>query len=217
MSLSVNFNASALNAHRNLRPGPRGRCRGPSSDSPVACGSTPPRTIRPVSSSPSRCGLQSAGLNQAIANSNDGINLVKTAEAALSEVHSLLRNMRTLAVHAANAGVNDANDIAADQQALDDAVASIDRISGQTRFNGKQLLDGSFTNQTFQVGANSTDTESISIGGVDSSTLGVDSLDLSGDAAGGIDAIDTAISTVSTTRSTLGSFQRNTLESPSAP
>ena len=67
---------------------------------------------------------QSAGLTQAIANANDGINLTKTAEAALNEVHSLLRNMRTLAVHAANAGVNDANDIAADRTRLIDILRS---------------------------------------------------------------------------------------------
>jgi flagellin len=212
MSLSVNFNASAMNAHRNLS-----QTSGALQKSIERLSSG----LRVNSAADDPSGLviseqmraQSAGLTQAIANANDGINLTKTAEAALNEVHGLLRNMRTLAVHAANAGVNSTNDVAADQQALDDAVASIDRISSQTRFNGKQLLDGSFSSQTFQVGANSTDTESISIGGTDSATLGVDSLDLANDAAGAIDKIDTAINTVSTTRSTLGSFQRNTLES----
>ena len=212
MSLSVNFNAAAMNAHRNLSETSgmlRKSIERLSSGLRVNSAADDPSGL--VISEQMRA--QSSGLQQAIANANDGINLTKTAEAALNEVHSLLRNMRTMAVHAANSGVNDTNDIAADQQALDDAVASIDRISDQTRFYGKQLLDGSFSNQTFQVGANSTDTESISIGGVDSTTLGVDNLNLSTGAGAAIDKIDTAINTVSTTRSTLGSFQRNTLES----
>jgi flagellin len=217
MSLAVNFNSGALNAYRNLS-GTEGMLQ--KSIQRLSSG------LRVNSAADDPSGLviseqmraQSEGLGQAIRNANDGINLVKTAEGALNEVHGLLRHMRTLAVHAANAGVNSTEDVAADQQALDDAVASIDRISEQTRFNGKALLDGSFTAQSFQVGANSTDTEAVSIettGGdaIDSAGLAVDSLDLDTDAAGAIDAIDAAITEVSTVRSNLGSFQRNTLES----
>lgn len=212
MSLSVNFNASALNAHRNLSStqGSLGK-----SISRLSSG------LRVTSAADDPSGLviseqmraQADGLGQAIRNANDGINLVKTAEGALNEVHTLLRQMRTLAVHAANGGVNSTDDLAADQQALDDAVESIDRIASQTRFNGKNLLDGSFSSQTFQVGANSSDTESLSIGNTDAASLGVDSLDLSTGADDAIAAIDAAITEVSTTRSDLGSFQRNTLES----
>ncbi|MES4793402.1 MAG: flagellin, partial [Chloroflexota bacterium] len=142
-------------------------------------------------------------------------------EAALTEVHSLLRQMRGLAVHAANSGANSAAAIAADQAALDKAVESINRISTTTTFNGKQLLDGSYTNQTFQIGASSSDTVTVNIttdgtaGGaaLDATGLGVNALNLSTGAAAAINAIDTAIGTVSSVRSTLGSFQRNTLES----
>jgi flagellin len=155
---------------------------------------------------------QGQGLGQAIKNSNDGINLVKTAEGALNEVTNLLQEMRTLAVHAANAGVNSSADIAADQAQLDNAVASINRIASTTKFNGKALLDGTFSNQVFQIGANASDTVSLSITNQDSSTLGVSGLDLSTSAGAAITAIDAAIGTVSTQRATLGSFQKDTLQ-----
>jgi flagellin len=100
----------------------------------------------------------------------------------------------------------------ADQAALDKAVEAIDRISSTTKFNGKNLLDGSFTGQTFQIGSNSADTVSLDIAGTDSSTLGIDALDLNTDAAGAITAIDSAIKTVSDVRTELGTFQKYTLE-----
>src|SRR5262249_52285231 len=133
-------------------------------------------------------------------------------EGALNEVNNLLRQMRTLAVHAANTGVNSTDDIAADQAAVDAAVASIDRISSSTQVNGKALLDGSFTGQGFQGGANSSDTVNVDIAATDSSTLGVNSLDLAGNAAGAIDSIDAAIKSISSARADLGSTQKYTLE-----
>ena len=86
---------------------------------------------------------QSAGLTQATANTNNAINLVKTAEGALNEVHSLLINIRSLVVHAANIGANDPTALKADQDSIASAVASINRIAGTTQFNNKNLLDGS--------------------------------------------------------------------------
>ena len=67
---------------------------------------------------------QSAGLTQATANTNNAINVVKTAEGALSEVHSLLINIRSLVVHAANVGANDPTALKADQDSIASAVAS---------------------------------------------------------------------------------------------
>ncbi len=86
---------------------------------------------------------QSAGLTQATANTNNAINLVKTAEGALNEVHSLLINIRSLVVHAANVGANDPTALKADQDSIASAIASINRIAGTTQFNNKNLLDGS--------------------------------------------------------------------------
>jgi len=86
---------------------------------------------------------QIAGLGQAIQNSNDAINMIQTAEGALNEVHSLLRSMRSLAVHASNTGANDSAAIAADQSQIDSAIAQLNRISTNTQFGQKKLLDGS--------------------------------------------------------------------------
>lgn len=211
MSMVVNFNAASVNAQRNL------------SNTSKALNKSIERLssgMRVNSAADDPAGLviseqmraQSAGLSQAISNSNAGINLVKTAEGALNEVHSLLNQMRTLAVHAANAGVNSTDDIAADQAAFDAAVASIDRIATTTQFNGKALLDGTFTAQNLQIGSNSTDTVAISIANTDTATLAVDALDLAADPAAAIDALDAAITTVSTTRADLGATQRYTLD-----
>ena len=94
---------------------------------------------------------QSAGLTQATRNTNDAINVVKTAEGALNEVHSLLINIRQLVVHAANVGANDPTALKADQDAIAQAVSSINRIAGTTQFNNKNLLDGSASSSSASV------------------------------------------------------------------
>ena len=96
---------------------------------------------------------QSAGLTQATSNTNDAINVVKTAEGALNEVHSLLINIRSLIVHAANVGANDPTALKADQDSIASAVASINRIAGTTQFNNKNLLDGSASSSSAAVTA----------------------------------------------------------------
>jgi len=211
VSLYVNYNSSAFEAHLNLQ---RTDMAQQSSIEKLSSG------LKINSAADGPAGLvisqqmtsQAQGMGQAINNANDGINLVKTAEGALNETQNLLMQMRNLAVHAANAGANSTGAVAADQAALDNAVQSIDRIASTTRFNGKQLLDGSFSNQTFQIGANASDTVSLSVSSQDATTLAVGSLNLSTSAGAAITAIDAAISAVSDTRSTLGSFQTNTLQ-----
>jgi len=86
---------------------------------------------------------QVEGLNQAIRNAQDGISLVQTAEGALDEVTSILRNMRNLALHAANTGASDAAAIAADQEQIEQGVATLDRIGNTTAFGTRKLLNGS--------------------------------------------------------------------------
>ncbi len=86
---------------------------------------------------------QSGSLTQATNNTNDAINVVKTAEGALTQVQALLVNIRQTIVQAANVGTNNSTALTADAQAVSDSVASIDRISSTTQFNGKNLLDGS--------------------------------------------------------------------------
>ncbi|MFQ3611246.1 MAG: flagellin [Fimbriimonadales bacterium] len=85
---------------------------------------------------------QITGLEQAIANSQDATNLIKTAEGALEEVHTLLRSMRQLAVASGNTGTNDLTALQANQNQIRSAIDSINRIAMQTQFGTKKLLDG---------------------------------------------------------------------------
>lgn len=141
MSLRINQNIGAMNVHRNL----------------TAADNSVGKSIERLSSgyrinraSDDPAGLiisetlraQVDGLGQAVSNSNDAINLVKTAEGALTEVNSLLRSMRDLAVHASNVGANNAEAAAADQVQIKSAIESLNRISEMTQFNGKCLLNG---------------------------------------------------------------------------
>jgi flagellin len=121
----------------------------------------------------SRMTAQINGLNQAARNANDGISLAQVADGALASVTDNLQRMRELAVQSANA-TNSASDRAALQQEVGQLAAEIDRVSTQTQFNGINLLDGSFTAQQFQVGANSGQTITVSsIASARASALGV--------------------------------------------
>ncbi|MDY1033938.1 flagellin [Stenotrophomonas sp. CFBP8980] len=104
---------------------------------------------------------QIRGINQAARNANDGISLAQTAEGALGEIGNNLQRIRELAVQARNATNSDS-----DRQALNAEVqllkAEIQRVAEQTNFNGTNLLDGSFTNQAFQIGADQGQTINIS-------------------------------------------------------
>lgn len=108
----------------------------------------------------SRMTAQINGLNQAARNAADGISLAQTAEGALGEIANNLQRVRTLAVQSANA-----TNTTADRTALNNEVtqllAEIDRVADGTKFNGVKLIDGTFSSQTFQVGAESTDTVTI--------------------------------------------------------
>jgi flagellin len=85
---------------------------------------------------------QVAGLNQAIQNTNQAVNLVQTGSGALNEINNLLTQVRGLALDSANAGVNDASAQAANQAQIANALSTINQIATSTQFNGKQLLDG---------------------------------------------------------------------------
>jgi flagellin len=115
---------------------------------------------------------QVRGLNQAARNANDGISLAQTAEGALGSIGSNLQRMRELAVQSANA-TNSASDRAALQQEVSQLAAEIDRVATQTQFNGINLLDGNFSAQQFQVGANAGQTITVSsIASARTSSLG---------------------------------------------
>jgi flagellin len=105
---------------------------------------------------------QIRGLNQAGRNANDAISLSQTAEGALSEVTSNLQRIRELAVQSANA-TNSASDRAALDLEVQQRLAEIDRISSTTSFNGQKILDGTFGDAAFQIGANVGETISLDL------------------------------------------------------
>ena len=108
-----------------------------------------------------RFGAQIRGLNQAVRNANDGISLAQTAEGALGEIGNNLQRIRELAVQSRNA-TNSDEDRTALQKEVTQLKAEIDRVANNTSFNGKKLIDGSFTDQDFQVGADQGQTIRVS-------------------------------------------------------
>lgn len=155
---------------------------------------------------------QIRGLDQASTNAQDGISLVQTAEGALTETHSILQRMRELAVQAGN-DTNVTTDRTAIKDEIDQLNAEINRISTTTEFNTKKLLDGSSKGVSLQVGANKGQTVTFSIGNMGATSLGVNSVAVTGSASAGaaVSTINAAINTVSAQRSKLGAMQ-NRLE-----
>src|SRR5579864_4097357 len=101
------------------------------------------------------------GLNQASRNANDGVSLTQTAQGALTEITNDLQTMRNLAVQSLNA-TNSAQDRADLNQQFQQLSADIDNVAKTTQFNGVNLLDGSFSGASFQVGANVGQTITVS-------------------------------------------------------
>ena len=108
-----------------------------------------------------RMGAQVRGLNQAARNANDGVSLAQTAEGSLSTIGNNLQRIRELAVQSRNA-TNSTEDRAAMQKEVSQLKEEIDRVASSTSFNGTKLLDGSFTEKAFQVGANAGERINIS-------------------------------------------------------
>ena len=113
----------------------------------------------------SRMEAQVRGLQAAIKNANDGISVAQVAEGAMDEIGNILQRMRELAVQSANDSNSDT-----DRAYLQGEVAQlsdeISRIASTTQFNGINVLDGSFSNKTFQIGANANQNVSLSISNV---------------------------------------------------
>ena len=142
MTVRVNSNIPAINSHRNLLINNTEQAKVMerlSSGLKINRGADGPAAL--VISE--RLRSQTAGLEQAIDNSEAGISLVQTAEAALDEVSASLINARQLAVHAANKAVNDEFMLRANQQEIENILATVNRIAQSTQYGKKNLLDGS--------------------------------------------------------------------------
>jgi flagellin len=175
MALTINTNVASLNAQRNLNSSSQALA---TSLQRLSSG------LRINSAKDDAAGLaisermttQIRGMNVAMRNANDGVSLAQTAEGSLGSVSDSLQRIRELAVQSSNA-TNSASDRAALNAEAQQLKSEINRVATQTNFNGVKLLDGSFTNQTFQVGANSGETISVgSIVNAQSTALGVTSI-----------------------------------------
>lgn len=116
------------------------------------------------------------GLSQASRNANDGISIAQTTEGALNEINNNLQRVRELAVQSANS-TNSQSDLDSIQAEITQRLNEIDRVSGQTQFNGVKVLAQDNT-LTIQVGANDGETIDIDLKQINSQTLGLDSLNV---------------------------------------
>ncbi len=159
MAAFINTNTASLNAQRNLNT---------SQSSLTTSLQRLSSGLRINSAKDDAAGLaiserfttQIRGVSQAARNANDGISLAQTAEGTLGEIGNNLQRIRELAVQSRNS-TNSADDRAALDTEVQQLKAEIGRVAGQANFNGTKLLDGTFTNATFQVGANQGETINI--------------------------------------------------------
>jgi flagellin len=204
MSLRINSNVEAFNAHRQLVG---------TSDRAAKAMERLSSGYRINRAADDAAGLaiseklrgQIRGLAQAQRNAQDGVSLVQTAEGSLNEVHSMLQRVRELAVQFANGTLSTSDQAAITAEAAQ-LQSEIERIGTTADFNGTKLLDGSASSISFQVGANDNDTIAVTTASLGSK---VGSIDVS--SSGAISAIDAAIEGVSSLRSTFGAVQ-NRLE-----
>ncbi len=122
----------------------------------------------------SRMEAQVRGLQMAIKNANDGISLTQVAEGAMDEISNILHRMRELAIQSANDS-NSAEERSFLQAEVEQLADEISRIAQTTQFNGVNVLDGTYQDRFFQIGANANQNVGISIGDMGSAALGLGS------------------------------------------
>lgn len=151
---------------------------------------------------------QVAGLHQAVRNAQDTISLIQVAEGAMGEIGSVLQRMRELSVQALN-GTYNSSDRDAMQKEFAALVETIRGFALNTEFNTMPLLDGTFTDKAFQIGANAGQTLTFSIASMKPEDLGLAGLALSDPSAAraALDGVDAAIDAVSGERASLGAMQ----------
>jgi flagellin len=207
MSLRINSNPEALNAHRNLLTT---ESKLQKSMERLSSGYRINRAADDAAGLAITEKLQAQinGLEQAERNAQDAVSLVQTAEGSLDEVHEMLQRVRELAVQYKN-GTLSTGDRTAIQSEINQLASEIERIGSTVQFNGVMLLNSN-TSISFQVGANDGEiitVPTISLGAAISSAA----LALSTTGMSDIAEIDTAIDAISAQRATFGAVQ-NRLE-----
>jgi flagellin len=170
-----------------------------------------------------RMNTQVRGMNAAIRNANDGISLAQTSEGSLGKVADALQRMRELSVQSANATNSGTDKISLDKE-FGELAKEIQRVLGGTTFNGKHVLGAEAGSMQFQVGANTTADDTITITTMDLTTDGTITVVAGSDNTGAgraviddtaditaihavMDNIDIALDTVNSARATLGASQ----------
>ena len=216
MTLSINTNIQSINAQRNLD-----HSQGSLATSMQRLSSG----LRINSAKDDAAGLaiaqrmsaQVKGMNVAIRNANDGISLAQTADGALSHVSDSLQRMRELAVQARNS-TNSSSDKDSLNKEFAQLQSEISRVLGGTTFNGKAMLGADATKMDFQIGANTTGNDTVSIttvnmvtdskiAAVTGTSAVIDSTATAGAIGTVIDNIDKAIDDVNDTRATFGASE----------
>ncbi|MEE1866431.1 MULTISPECIES: flagellin N-terminal helical domain-containing protein [Pseudomonas] len=169
MALSVNTNITSLGVQKNLNK---------ASDALSQSMNRLSSGLKINSAKDDAAGMQIAnrlnnqvkGLNVAIANANNGVSIAQTAEGAMQESTNTLQRLRELALQAANGDKSDADRVSL-QQEFTAKVGELNRIASTTTFGGRNLLDGSFSNVAFQIGANANETISFGMTDISSTAL----------------------------------------------
>nr|WP_320136795.1 flagellin [uncultured Amphritea sp.] len=190
MALGIQTNVASLNAQNNLS---KSQSSLETSLERLSTG------LRINSASDDAAGLaisdrmtsQINGLTQATRNANDAISLTQTAEGAMSESTNILQRMRELAIQSAN-DTNSATDRSNLQKEVAQLQSELNRIADTTSFNGKNILDGTFTSAKFHVGAEADQTINVSIGSSRATSMGNYSLTTSGTGSNAVAAAATA-------------------------
>jgi len=149
---------------------------------------------------------RSAGLSQALTNVGEAQSVLSTAEGGLQAINNILVNVKTLVTQAGNAGLG-SDELQAIVTQVNDYMDEIGQTIAQTKFNGKALIDTTFTGKSFQVGADAPDTLSVSIAtAVDSASLSLSALTTT-NIASALTSVDSAITRVSSVLQYVGSLE----------
>lgn len=217
MALTVNTNVTSLNVQKNLNK---------ASDALSTSMTRLSSGLKINSAKDDAAGLQIAtrmtsqirGQTMAIKNGNDGISIAQTAEGAMQEQTNILQRMRELAVQSRNDS-NSSDDRDALNKEFTAMASELSRIAGSTNLNGKNLLDGSASTMTFQVGSNTGTDNQITLdltAKFDAASLGITSgITVAGSSSAeaetnfsaAVGAIDEALKTINASRADLGAAQ----------
>ncbi len=215
MSLSVNTNISAIDAYNNLN----------------ATSNAMQQTISQLSSGlqiqtaadnasgyviSQGLNVQANGLGVAINNGQNGISVLQIAAGAMNQQISILQRMNELATQAANAGTANSGSLSADQQEFQALQNQLDQIANSTQFGQTQLLNGTYSNQSFQIGAYASAADQVVVSittlnttamGVSAAGTGAISIGTSSAALQAMSAVQNAIQYVASTEATVGATQ----------